>query len=188
MEWSRKGLAILNEEDPEEKWKKHFKVTLELTEILAKMEFVTGNLENCKQLNQEAIQHCPSVDSKINSLVINIEAHILSHNKSESIKAIRRSLRELGISFPRRVNWITFFLKLRRVRALLAKISWDEIENLPTQQNPRIATSVKCLVNLFYYCSLRNDETLAMFAGLMTMELTLLHGLSSHSATAFVCI
>jgi predicted ATPase len=102
------------------------------------------------------------------------------------MKAIRRSLRELGLIFPLRVNWILFFLKLQRVRALLRKINLDDIENLPTQTNRPIATSVKCLVNLFSYCSLHNDEILALYAGLMAIELTLTHGLSSQSATAFI--
>jgi predicted ATPase len=185
-EWSRMGLAILNENSLGDKWTKNIKLTLELTEILAKMEFVTGNLESCKKLSQEAIQHCSSVDAKLNLLIINIEAHMLGHNKDGSINAVQRALREMGISLPRHINFITFRWKLRKVRSLLSKKNLDDLGGTGIMNNRRMATSVKWLVDLFSYCLIRDDEVLALYSALLATELTVKHGIFSFSTTAFV--
>ena len=60
----RYGLKVLNE-DPYDKWTKSFDLAYELMENLAKTELIVGNLDTCKQINEELLLRSTSVEMKI---------------------------------------------------------------------------------------------------------------------------
>jgi predicted ATPase len=51
----RLGLRLLDERGEGEKWTKHFDLALEMTEALAELELIVGNLAACRQMNQEVL-------------------------------------------------------------------------------------------------------------------------------------
>ena len=66
----QKGLAVL---DQETKWSDHFDLVFELTESLARMQLIVGDFEACKETTREALSHGKTVETKINSLLIDVE-------------------------------------------------------------------------------------------------------------------
>jgi histidine kinase len=182
----RHGLMLLDEES-QDKWTKCFDLAFELTESLARMELILGNLNACKQRNEELILHSKSVQMKIAPLVIDVEVRMAGNETTETVVAAKRTLRELGVVMPRRVTALSVLLKLRKVRHLLRGKSDDDILGLPLMQDRTRSTAVKVLIHLSLFCLMQDENNAAMYSALCATELTMKKGggLSPYSANCF---
>ena len=182
----RHGLKLLNE-DEQDKWSTHFDLAFEITETLAKMELIIGNLDACKELNKELLLRSKSLEMKTNSLVIDVEVRMAGFELEETITAAKRALKELGIKMPRRVTVLNFLLKLRKVRKLVGCKRDEDILGLPLMRDLTISTAVNLLMHLCLYCLLQGEDILAVYSALLATELTMKGGgfLSPYSATCF---
>jgi predicted ATPase len=123
----RLGLRVLDEEGHGEKWTRHFELALEMTEALAKLELIVGNLAACRQMNQEVLRRCNSAEMKINALVTEVDARMVGNEVDQTIIASMRALHELCIPMPLRVSKFKLLLKLRKIRFLLGSMSDDAL-------------------------------------------------------------
>ena len=182
----RHGLKLLNE-DEQTKWSRQFDLAFEMTEMLAKMELATGNLDACKEVNSVALFRSKSTEMKINSLVIEVEVRMAGNEMEETITVAKRALKELGIKMPRRITVVAFLLKLRKVRRLVGRKQDEDILGLPIMLDRTISTAVKLLVHLCMYCLLQDADMLAVYSALVATELTMKGGgfLSPYSANCF---
>jgi len=178
----RRGLSLL---DNERKWEDHFALAFEMTESLAKMELIVGNLEACKEITNEVLLRCRSVKMKVNSLLIDVEVRMAGNEVEGSISTAKRSLKVLGTDVPQRVTMLHVFTKLFRVRRLLRSMSNDDIVGLPLMQNITKSASLQLLVNLCMHCLLKDEFITGVYTALLATELTIKGGLSAYSASAF---
>jgi predicted ATPase len=127
----RHGLKVLDEA-ADDMWTKCFDLAFELTENLSKMELIVGNLDTCKQINEELVLRSKSTEMKIIPLVLDVEVRMAGNEMSETITAAKRALRELSIAVPDRVHIPKFMLKLRKVRRMIRGKDDEYILGLPS--------------------------------------------------------
>jgi predicted ATPase len=158
---------------------------LNLRRICAKMELIVGNLDTCKQINEELLVRSKSAEMKIIPLVLDVEVRMAGNEMSETITAAKRALRELGIAVPDRVHIPKFMLKLRKVRRMIRGKDDEYILGLPIIQDLTKTTSMKLLMHLSLYCFLQGKTMSAVYSALLAIELMMQKsgGLSSFSAT-----
>ena len=182
----RLGLKLLNEDGQCEKWTRHFDLSLEMTETLAKLELIVGNVAACLQINQEVLLRCKTCDSKINALVTEVGARTAAMELDQALISSMLALQEQGIRIPRRVTRLKLLLKLRKVRVLLESKADAEILNLPLMQDFKSMVAIKLLVGACVTYFIGDQKVPACYAALLATELTIRNGLSPYSANAFV--
>ena len=177
-----RGLELL---DADEKWTVQYDLAFEITETLAKMELVIGNHGSCKDLTREALFRAKSTETKINSLLINVECCMTCNEMDGSIAAANCALKVLGIKMPPRVASRDVMVKLLKVKCMIGRKSDEDILALPLMRDEAMATAVRILLYLCTYCFLKDEGLQAVYSALLATELTLKSGLSPYSASAF---
>jgi predicted ATPase len=109
----RYGIHLLDEES-QDKWTKCFDLAFELTESLARMELILGNLNACKQRNEELLLYSKSVQMKIAPLVIDVEVRMAGNEMAESVIAAKRALRELGVDNAPTCDSVEFAVEAKK--------------------------------------------------------------------------
>ena len=182
----RHGLKLLNEHE-QDKWSRHFDLTFEMSEMLAKMELIIGNLDACKEINTELLLRSKSTEMKINSLVIDVEIRMAGNETEEAIAAAKQALQELGVKMPHRVTFVNLLVKLRKVRRLVGRKRDEDILVLPLMRDLTISTAVKLLVHLCMYCLMQGELVVSVYSALLATELTMKSGgsLSPYSSNCF---
>jgi predicted ATPase len=177
------GLALLDED--ENKWTSHFDLSFEITQTLAKMELVIGNHDSCKALTRESLIRAKTTEMKIDSLLVDVECCMVCNEMDGSIAAANRALSVLGIDMPGNVSSRNVVMKLLKVKFMIGRKSDEDILNLPRMTDPAMATSVRLLLHLSWYCFLQRKILLTVYSALLATQLTLKFGLSPYSASAF---
>jgi predicted ATPase len=175
----RRGLRLLNSET---KWTDNFDLMFELTESLARLELIIGNLDDCMTTTSEGLLRSKSVHQKINLLLIDMEVRMATNDIDDSIRTANKSLNVLGIRVPRKIRMHHVILKLLKVKRLYGKKTDDQILSFPLMNDPVMAAAVRLLFYASTYCSMKNAENETLYYALLAMELTHRHGLSPHTA------
>jgi histidine kinase len=167
-------------------WSKHHYLTLEVAELLARIELVTGRFSKCKELCAQVLGHVSSVYEKIDTLVTSVEVHVAENNVGACIEAANEALKMLGVEMPHKLGQMQVAKKLIRINMLLrGKTDEYLLTNLPTMKDRAKITAVRLLVYEAVACLLRGDDNQAAFCTLLGMELCLTEGLSPFSANVF---
>jgi hypothetical protein len=173
----RWGLALLDED--EKKWTSHFELSFEMTQTLAKMELVIGNHDSCKALTRESLVRAKTTEMKIDSLLIDVECCMVCNEMDGSIVAANHALSVLGIEMPCEVFSRNVATKFLKVKFMIGRKSDKDILCLPRMKDPAMATSVRLLLHLCWYCVLQKKTLLSVYSALLATELTLKFGFKS---------
>lgn len=179
-----RGLDELNQDN--NKWKAHFDLVFEMTELLAQMQLVVGEHERCKKTIREVLTHGKSLEMKLNSLVLDVENRMATHQLDECIDSAKEALIELGVWMPRNVTMRHVVFKLLKVKRMIGRKSDKQIMSLPRIQDRINMAILKLLVHVCLYCLLKDEENQATYAALLATELTMKNGLSAYSSSAFI--
>mmetsp|Transcript_30000 Transcript_30000/g.49538 ORF Transcript_30000/g.49538 Transcript_30000/m.49538 type:complete len:1076 (-) Transcript_30000:55-3282(-) len=167
-------------------WSKHHYLTLEITETLGRIELVTGNFSQCKEICQQVLAHVSSVYEKINTLLTSVEVHVAENNVGACIIAANDALKVLGVEMPAKIGKMQVAKKLIRIKLLLhGKSDEDIINRLPVMKDRAKTTTVRLLVYEAVACLLRGDDNQTAYVSLLAMELCLTEGMSPFSANVF---
>jgi len=177
----KRGLEFLNENE-NEKWSINFDLAFEMTESLAKMEFVVGNLDACKITNREVLFRAKSAEKEINSLALEIEVGIACRDLDG--KTSKKVLKELDIHIPRVVTPWLLFRKLRKVRKIIDKKTDEEILNIPISTDSKISTGTRLLNLVCGNSWVRKKVILGAYATVLAAEASVKDGLSPFSSLA----
>jgi predicted ATPase len=177
----KRGLDLIEGKD---KWEAHFDLAFALTETLAKVELIIGNLDSCSLLTKIALDRAKTKELKINALVTNVECCMAGNDVISSVLAATQALRDLGIWIPRKISFWHVAKKFTKVKWLIGRKSDEDILNLPQISDRLLSTIVRLLVNLCMYCFLRDDEMQGAYAALLAAEFTIKKGLSPYSPSA----
>ena len=177
----RLGLKLL---DSETKWSHDFDLAFEMTESLAKMEFIIGNFEACKKTTKKALLRAKSVEKKLDLLLVDFDVRLAAHEIDEAIATANITLKLLGIKVPPALSLRHVVFKLLKVKRMLGKKTDADILALPVMQDHLMAAAVRLL-----FCSstcflFKNAEHETAYYTLLATELTLKRGLSPFSAPA----
>jgi predicted ATPase len=178
----RAALALF---ESHELWEsRHFELTFEIVEMLAKMELIIGNFSACKEITENVISQNISIEKKVNFLVLGIEVRITAFESVEAGEATTNALHILGLSVPRKISLFHVAWSLCQMKLMLLNKTEHETLNLPMMRDKKMAAAVRILV-LMCSCYIRmNKLPSAIFLALQAIRLTVLHGLSPYSAYA----
>lgn len=119
-----------------------------MTELLAKMELILGNLDTCKEMTSEVLARATTLEMKINSLLMDMEVRMTGNEMNGAIEAASRSLKVLGIKMPRKIGFRHVAMKLLNVKRLIGRKTDEEILNMSRMQDRAVATAMKLLLHL----------------------------------------
>lgn len=179
----RKGLQLLDV-DPKSKWTTHFDLAFAMTEFLARLELIVGDLGRCRATVGEALSRAKSVEMKIKSLLIDIECHMAGNEMNATVTTANRALEVLGFGMPFKVVKRHVVLKLLKVRRRIGRKSDEDILALPEMTDNIMRTAVRILLYLCTYCYLKDEPLYGAYTALLAIELTLKGGLSPYSSSA----
>lgn len=178
----RQGLTVM---DTSERWSDpHFDLTFEMTELFAKTEIIIGNFASAQEATNEAILRAKSTEMKLESLLRDTELRMATDEIDKFITCCKPALQGLGVSLPKRVSRRCVLAKCSKVNKKMGKLTDQEILGLPANDERLTSTAIKLLATLTS-CLMQDDRNFAFYAASTAMELTLDHGLSINSPTAF---
>eukprot|EP00546_Thalassionema_frauenfeldii_P021998 CAMPEP_0178898092 /NCGR_PEP_ID=MMETSP0786-20121207/2130_1 /TAXON_ID=186022 /ORGANISM="Thalassionema frauenfeldii, Strain CCMP 1798" /LENGTH=1030 /DNA_ID=CAMNT_0020568755 /DNA_START=121 /DNA_END=3212 /DNA_ORIENTATION=+ len=177
----KSGIDLLGSED---NWSKQFDLTFEMTELLAQMQFATGDFMSCKATNQELLKRAKSTEMKINAFRNEVEVRMAS--MEDVGKVGKRALKELGIHLPERDYSLHIYSKLKKVRFLVNNCEDEDILNKQTRSDPVLSTAMHILVVLSADCFMRKKFMLGLYTSLLATELTMSMGIFPDSGIAIV--
>lgn len=181
VEFLKFGQKLL---DAEEKWAEpNFDLTFAMTECLAQMQLVVGDLDGCKETARQTMSRAKSVEMKLPSLLVELEAHMAANEISRVIASSNNALSILGVKLPRKVKIYHVAVKFLQVKRLLAKKTDEDILNLPIMVEDATKTAaLKILLHLSMNCSLANRGNTAFYTSLIGVQMMLREGLTGYSA------
>jgi hypothetical protein len=100
-------------------WSKHHYLTLEVAEMLARIELVTGRFSACKESCAQVLGNVSSVYEKIDTLVTSVEVHVAENKVGASIVAANAALKMLDVQMPPKLGQMQLAKKLVRIKMLL---------------------------------------------------------------------
>jgi predicted ATPase len=178
----RTSLALFNDN---EKWEsKNSELTINILEMLARMELIVGNFAACKEITESAILHIKLPEKKINFFLIGVEAQITAFDSESALESAQKALRCLGLKIPKNISFWHMALKLCKTKQVLHNKSNEEILSLPMMKDKRMSTAVRFLVLICMYRLLNNKIHHAIYSALLAIQLTITYGLSPYSANA----
>lgn len=161
-----------------QRWSKHYYLTQETCELLARVQLVTGNFENCKVTVQLVLQHVTSISEKIDSLVTSVLLGIAKNDFPESIKAAKKALTTLGVSMPDKLTHMQVTRKFMQVKRLLRGKTDNEILRMRSMRSREQSTAVRLLVYQTVAWLRCDDDKRAAYCTLLAMELMINEGRS----------
>eukprot|EP00546_Thalassionema_frauenfeldii_P000871 CAMPEP_0178935910 /NCGR_PEP_ID=MMETSP0786-20121207/24832_1 /TAXON_ID=186022 /ORGANISM="Thalassionema frauenfeldii, Strain CCMP 1798" /LENGTH=920 /DNA_ID=CAMNT_0020614159 /DNA_START=302 /DNA_END=3064 /DNA_ORIENTATION=- len=179
----RQGLSLL---DGNEKWTKNYDLAIEMTRLLATMEFIVGNIQASMYANQQVLFRAKS--SLLRYPTIFLEAELaLATGQPVLVPRFRKILaKNLEIRIPRYITPLNVFLKLERVRKYFRKYTDNYILSLPRITDNKIFTTVRVLVTVASDCLIRDNEIAGAYIVLLNVILSFSYGLCEYTSAAIV--
>jgi len=175
----RTGVTLLG--DGEQKWLTDFDLAFELTESLAKMELILGNMDACINANRIILQRTKSEKAKVNALSLEIEIRTASSAFGDNVPVGKKVLRQLGINVPPNLTPFHLISKLRRVRKLIDSKKDEEILSLH-RIDPDLPDLNKVMLLTSAHFFQKKKFLWVLYATLLAMEYTITNGFSSWGA------
>jgi PAS domain S-box-containing protein len=180
LDYLRTGLRLL----PEDCWQSCYELALELhlaaTEVAnIKMDF--GLMDG---LIRTIDEQAHSLLEKVRTYEIRIQSEVARNRFSEALGTAVEVLSLLGVHLPERPNRLQIWLGLLRTRLLLRRVPGQRIIDIAPMTDARMLTALPILTSLFGVVKF-SSSALRPLVMARQVELTLRHGLSDYSTTAF---
>lgn len=169
------GLSML---DNELKWIQNYALTLEMTTLLARMQYATGSRQECKKCVDEVLRHARTMGEKMPVYIIEIDALGSEGSVTEAIEIALSVLNELGEPFPRKPGRLHIFRDRRRVQKMLRGRSNEELLATPEvlDEEKRAAMDILRILSVFAIVTAQRNFIVLLQA--RQMKLALVHGVS----------
>lgn len=191
FESANKYATIGMEALPANRWTNHYEVTLDLYSTAAEVAGYLGHTERMETCYKEVLDQDdrPMSDKlRVYNAMISYMAGALG-KPHDAIDLLVKILAEYGIRFPKRkgsrlVSTVSGALKAKR---RITSLRLEDIANMSSMDDPVHLEMMRLLDQLFVTAYLAKSDLmpLSIFA---SARLTLEHGLSQYSATAFASL
>jgi hypothetical protein len=156
----RFGLAMFDEGDMCNP--KFFDVTFSIMEMLAQMELILGNFQECIDIAEKTISQAKSTEMILTLIVIGAEERITAFKLNEALGATIHALGILGLKISRNISAVNVVYKFLQIRLLLCNVSDEDILNIQIIEDKTLATTIKILLFLCTYLILKNKNYIAV--------------------------
>jgi predicted ATPase len=165
-------------------WKEHYRLTLELYNAAAEMELCISNFDGMNALLDAVFDNVRHPPDKQQAYATRIYALAVRDQQNEALETGKIVLSELGEKFPTRFPKAHLVAEMISVKRLLRGKSDEALMRLPLMEDSKRLAAVQIL-DLMFVSSLFTTPTLLPFVVLKMMKITLQHGSSAWTATAF---
>lgn len=185
LSFLEQALALLGNES---KWSENFDLSLAITESLARMNLIVGNLEECKSINKEIALRAKTSETICKYFLLEVDIHLAADDFAGLIAVGRKAVNKLGLTrWPKNaaVTPLSFFFKLVKLRKRFDKTTDKEILDLPHSEDSNLSTTIFILNRITCLGVLKQQYLLGAYCTLFAMELTITKGLCPTSAEVF---
>lgn len=118
-----------------EKWGKHYDITLEISALLAMMMLCVGEISGCQRTSQEFLDNAKTTTNKLESFITYTNAFYIQSKHDETVTFGMKALKDLGVAVPLKISLFHVFYKMVQVNNLLARRTDADILNSPAITN-----------------------------------------------------
>jgi len=166
-------------------WDRHYELSLALCRERAECELNRANLDEAGALIDELFARSASKVDRARAIVLSIQLMLMRSEVHRVVRTAIEGLRMLGEEFPERPSTAQVQVEYDGLCQAMGDRAIESLVDLPLIDNPEMDAARDILVQLgraSYY----TDENLNQAVVCRLVKLTLLHGISKHSAYACV--
>jgi predicted ATPase len=170
------GISMI---DKTERWTEaNYSLSLSLYTLLVEMEHCVGHYDACYRAVAQIVLHGRSLDDKVPSLLLQIDALGSEGNAVRAIKEATELLRQLRERFPRNPGKVSIASEFIKTKIMLRGRSDEELANLPLiVGSMNVVMELLAMICSFAFHAGMTDHY--SMAGFRMMKLSLKHGLYS---------
>jgi predicted ATPase len=167
-------------------WKRHYKLSLDLYNAAAEVEYYGGNLVRVDFLLNRVLRHAKSLDDKLHAYYTQIYSLASRDDTNQAFSIGFEVLRQLGVTFPERLRAIRTRVAWHNCIKKLRQMGDDSIiMNLPVMQDKRQLMIMRLLNTLMMSAfSARQELVVPMLISMVNR--TLQHGICGASTFRFL--
>ena len=183
MEFLKRGILQLGEN----RWEKHYPLTVKLTVALTRIQFCCGMYDTCLETADEVIKHGKSFADKKPIYHTKLLALLYEERQKEATELCLSILDSLDINFPRKFVLIKAHAQHAAIDKRLRSLTSAQLMDLPDPCDPcgkveDALSFIRRLVEISYY---GGDDGYIVHCSNKLMQLTLDHGRVSATSFAF---
>jgi protein kinase len=172
--------------DLDQKIRYHPDLAFDISMSLANVELIVGNLDACSLLTREALPQCKDLNQIVELMLVDIRVLMTANEVDAAVSAINRTLKFLGVKVPSYISTPHLLIKVGRVKSMMRNKTSRDILLLPPVHDDFHKSAMRLLFYGSGFSSIKCSDKELLYYSLLAVELTLKHGLSPHSAPAFV--
>ena len=176
------GITILN--GIRNSWDIHHDLQIGLHQNLAEVLWCIGSPAKSVSLARKVETRARTRRERLAATSTLAQALGAQEKHGEALEVELRELRALKI-IPRAFHKARTLLLLFRLRSKMRNVTKEQVLNLPMCTDDRIISALVILYNLIKHATFAGDEILQLMAILMSIKLTLKHGIHEVSVGAF---
>lgn len=180
LDYLRTGLALL----PEDCWERCYALALDLHLAATEAANIKMDFALMDGLIRTIDEQAHTLLEKVRTYEIRIQSEVSRNRFPQALSTAIRVLSLLGVVLPENPNRMQIWLGLLRTRLLLRRVPGDRIVNIGPMTEPRALAALPILGSLFGVVKF-SSSALRPLVMARQVELTVRHGLTDYSATAF---
>lgn len=180
LDYLRTGLALL----PDDCWERCYSLALDLHLATTEAANIKMDFTLMDRLIRTIDERARTLLEKVRTYEIRIQSEVSRNRFPQALSTAIRVLSLLGVALPEKPNRVQIWLGLLRTRRLLRHVPGERIVNIGPMTEPRALAALPILVSLFGVVKF-SSSALRPLVMARQVELTVRHGLTDYSATAF---
>ncbi|GAA3973861.1 diguanylate cyclase [Allohahella marinimesophila] len=180
MRYYRRGLSLL----PENSWKAHYSLTLQLHTGFAEMAYINGDYTDMHATIDNALKQTTDQLDQVPLFEIRILALIAQHQSAGAVTEAVDTLRRLGIALPDHPEQSDIEHALGETTALLASTSPQALADLPLMTDPQYLAAIR-IMNRILSASYQSSPQLFPILVFIMVQLSCRHGNTQGSTYAY---
>ncbi|KAL3778025.1 hypothetical protein ACHAWO_008748 [Cyclotella atomus] len=171
---------------PQQHWRYHYDISLELYELAAKAALATSNIDEIPLLSETVLKHARCFDDELNIHQIVILSLMQSSKLNEALEMGMNVLSQLGEGISRNHIDLLFYLDVKRTQAMIAGLTEDAVLGYRPMTDKKKQAAMKIL-SCIHRCSFLAlaAPPLCRCIILKMVQVTIKYGLSNQSPIAF---
>ncbi len=180
LDYFKQGVALLYDDC----WRRDYNLTLDLYTNLMEAQFLNGEMKELESYLTYINKHIQDPIHALNAYEVNIQSLSAQQKLNEAANLGLTYLKELGLSFPKKMNKIQSLFTVIQMSLLMSRKKTEDLYNLPEMTDPKalaIMNIFKATGTAFY---LGGSPFLPLYI-LKGLRVTLKYGNSPSSIFAY---
>jgi predicted ATPase len=178
------GIRQLTEDDVHQR-SSSYDLWLELSNVSVKMHYCRGEFEESKKVFESILQNSRRLEDNFHGYNVLMDIFASLQDWTGAVTHGCRLLEELGVPAPKNPSILNILHILRKIKRSLNGRKANDLEGLPSSDNPRMAQALLLLGKTAFCAWCGGKFDLCSILCLKMMLVTLEHGIMTDSSYAF---